>query len=100
MLRYYSYEWRDGKAHLADIEPDVEVFIDDFGDEPFVRITALLIDGADMLESRSPTVRGLGEEIKSAIYADQNWLDECLYQEGWIYISRGGMDPSARWARR
>ena len=99
MGRFYSFEWRDGKAFLADIDPEVETHVDDFGGEPFLRITALRVDGVDILVSPSPTVRALAEEIKNAIYADQEWLDERLYEEGWIYKSRGGMDPSAHWVQ-
>ena len=99
MARFYSYEWTDGKAFLADIEPDVEVHVDDVCGEPRLRIDALRIDGVDILKSPSPSVKAIAEEIRMAILQDSEWIGERLQEEGWTYRSRGGMDPSAHWVQ-
>ena len=96
-MTYYSYEWTDGKAFLADIEPDVSIeVIEDCG-EPYLSVTSLRIDGVDLLASPTPSVKALAREIKTRIEADDDWCAERLEEEGWHFRSRGGTDPEAEW---
>ena len=97
MTIFYTYTWRDGKAWLADIEPDVEYEIDNSGTDPDLIVEALRIDGVNILQSPKKSVKALAEEIKEAIENDNDWIAERLADDGYRYEGRDPMDPAGRW---
>lgn len=96
---FYCYEWKSGRVWLADIDPQVvgHFSIDGNGGDPEVRVTGLMVDGTDILQSHSPSVKILAEEIKDAVQNDVDWIAERARDLGYAFHGLGGTDPSAHW---
>jgi len=97
---YYTFEWRDGNAWLADLDPEVVGELYFLAGEPGLSVTGLIIDGVDIMKSLSPSVFALAIAIRNTIQNDTEWLAEYAEAQGYIYKSRGGTDPDARWELR
>lgn len=79
MQRWFTYEWTYGKAHIATIEPLVELSVGydpDLG-EHTIYVDAMTVDGINILEAADPVLKALAEKIKQAVLEDEDLVSEC-----------------------
>lgn len=94
---YYTFEWKYGLTHIADIDVEVYGNLDMYTGDPGVNIERLYIDKTDILQAASPTLKALALEIKEEIEGNADWLADLAESEGYLWQERGANDPEARW---
>lgn len=90
----------DGKVIVADLDCEIEVETTFSGGELTIEVTGVWIDGAELIRSKDPVVRGIGCNIAAAANGS-DWLREKVMEdEGIHYVGRGGNDPDGRLVQR
>ncbi|SHG78740.1 hypothetical protein SAMN02745157_4831 [Kaistia soli DSM 19436] len=98
MTRYdYTADMTEHGKFVLQVEAELEVQVS-AGAEFDLTVTAVFVNGVDLLQSSNSAFVALGIEISSMAEVDAAFVSTVMAGENVAFIGRGALDPDARFS--